>query len=235
LDNPRPEKVAVVDEVRGRLDAASAAILTEYRGLTVKDLAGLRRTLREAGGEYGIYKNTLVRFAARDLGLDSLEELLVGPTAIAFVDGDAAAVAKTLRDFARTNPNLVVKGGLLGAKVLSAADAGALAELPSRDLLLAQLAGAVAAPLQTFAGLLQALPRNLAYGLQALIDKQGGVPEAPAPEAPAPEPTEQLEGAEQLEAAAPEAAADVADEAPTSDAGESPVDTEPAPEPQEDQ
>src|SRR5947208_2983318 len=91
------------------------------------------------------------------------------------------------------------------------------------------------AALQTSAGLLQALPRNLAYGLQALIDKQGGVPEAPAPEAPAPEPTEQLEGAEQLEAAAPEAAADVADEAPTSDAGESPVDTEPAPEPQEDQ
>src|SRR3954454_24790007 len=185
LDNPRPEKVAVVDEVRGRLDAASAAILTEYRGLTVKDLAGLRRTLREAGGEYGIYKNTLVRFAARDLGLDSLEELLVGPTAIAFVDGDAAAVAKTLRDFARTNPTLVVKGGVLGSKVLTAADTAALADLPPREVLLARFAGGLAAPLQQFAGLLQALPRNLAYGLKALIEK-GGAPGAPADPAPAP-------------------------------------------------
>jgi len=192
LDNPRPEKVAVVDEVRQRLDAASAAILTEYRGLTVKDLAGLRRTLRDAGGEYGIYKNTLVRFAARDLGLDSLEELLVGPTAIAFVDGDAAAVAKTLRDFARTNPNLVVKGGVLGTKVLTAADTAALADLPSREVLLSRFAGGLAAPLQQFAGLLQALPRNLAYGLKALIDK-GGAPGAPAaspePATAAPEPT----------------------------------------------
>ena len=234
MDDPRPEKVAVVDEVRERLSSANAALLTEYRGLGVGELARLRRSLREAGGEYKIYKNTLVRFAVRELGLDGLETLLVGPTAITFVETDAASVAKALRDFARTNPNLVVKGGLLGAKVLSAADAGALAELPSRDLLLAQLAGAVAAPLQTFAGLLQALPRNLAYGLQALIDKQGGVPEAPAPEAPAPEPAEQPEAAAP-EAAVDEAAADVADEAPTSDAGESPVDTEPAPEPQEDQ
>ena len=234
MDDPRPEKVAVVDEVRERLSSANAALLTEYRGLGVGELARLRRSLREAGGEYKIYKNTLVRFAVRELGLDGLENLLVGPTAITFVETDAASVAKALRDFARTNPNLVVKGGLLGAKVLSAADAGALAELPSRDLLLAQLAGAVAAPLQTFAGLLQALPRNLAYGLQALIDKQGGLPEAPAPEGLAPEPAEQPEAAAP-EAAAPEAAADVADEAPTSDAGESPVDTEPAPEPQEDQ
>jgi len=223
MDDPRPEKVAVVDEVRERLSSANAALMTEYRGLAVGELARLRRSLREAGGEYKIYKNTLVRFAVRDLGLEGLESLLVGPTAIAFVETDAASVAKALRDFARTNPNLVVKGGLLGAKVLTAADAGALAELPSRDQLLAQLAGAIAAPLQSFAGLLQALPRNLAYGLQALIDKQGGVPEAPAPEAAAPE------------APAPEPAADVADEAPTSDAGESPVDTEPAPEPQEDQ
>ena len=233
MDDPRPEKVAVVDEVRERLSSANAALLTEYRGLGVGELARLRRSLREAGGEYKIYKNTLVRFAVRELGLDGLETLLVGPTAITFVETDAASVAKALRDFARTNPNLVVKGGLLGAKVLSAADAGALAELPSRDLLLAQLAGAVAAPLQTFAGLLQALPRNLAYGLQALIDKQGGVPEAPAPEAAAPETAAPETAAP--EAPAPEPAADVADEAPTSDAGESPVDTEPTPEPQEDQ
>jgi large subunit ribosomal protein L10 len=180
VDNPRPEKVAVVDEVKTRLSSASAALLTEYRGLDVAEIARLRRSLREAGGDYKIYKNTLVRFAARDLGLDELEAMLVGPTAIAFVDTDAAAVAKALRDFARGNPSLVVKGGLLGTKLLSAADAGALADLPSRDQLLARLAGAMAAPLQTFAGLLQALPRNFAYGLQALIDEQGGAPPAVA-------------------------------------------------------
>ena len=94
MDNPRPEKVAVVDEVRGRFGESNAAILTEYRGLKVKDLAGLRRSLRPSGGEYKIYKNTLVRLAAQGSGLDALEEMLVGPTGIAFVDGDAAAVAK---------------------------------------------------------------------------------------------------------------------------------------------
>ena len=171
MDNPRPEKVAVVDEVRQRLTSSDAALLTEYRGLKVGELADLRRSLRSAGGDYKIYKNTLVRFAVRDLGLD-LEEMLVGPTAIAFVDGDAAAVAKALRDFARTNPNLVVKGGVLGTKLLGADEARALAELPSREVLLARLAGGLAAPLQQLAGLLQALPRNFAYGLKALIDQR---------------------------------------------------------------
>jgi large subunit ribosomal protein L10 len=178
MENPRAEKVALVDEVRSRLSSSSAAILTEYRGLKVSELAGLRRALRQAGGEYKIYKNTLVRFAVRDLELAALEPLVEGPTAIAFVDGDAATVAKALRDFARTNPHLVVKGGLLGQNVLSAADAGALADLPSRDRMLAQLAGAFAAPLQQFASLLQAAPQNLAYGLRALLDQRGGVPEA---------------------------------------------------------
>ena len=177
MDNPRAEKVALVDEVRTRLSSSSAAILTEYRGLKVSELAGLRRALRQAGGEYKIYKNTLVRFAVRDLDLEALEPMVEGPTAIAFVDGDAASVAKALRDFARTNPHLVVKGGLLGQNVRSAADAGALADLPSRDRILAMLAGALAAPLQQFASLLQAAPQNLAYGLRALLDQKGGVPE----------------------------------------------------------
>src|SRR3954451_4206890 len=114
MENPRPEKVAVVTEVRERFESADAALLTEYRGLNVKALADLRRQLRPSGGEYKIYKNTLVRFAAREMGAGQLEELLTGPTAIAFVQGDAAAVAKALRDYARTNQNLVVKGGLLG-------------------------------------------------------------------------------------------------------------------------
>jgi large subunit ribosomal protein L10 len=172
LENPRPEKVAVVEEVRTKLDSSSAAILTEYRGLKVKELADLRRSLRAVGGEYKVYKNTLVRFAARDLGLQELDPMLEGPTAIAFVDGDAVTVAKALRDFARTNPNLVVKGGVLGSAILSAEDAGALADLPSREVLLARIAGGLAAPLQQFAGLLQALPRNFAYGLKALIDQK---------------------------------------------------------------
>jgi large subunit ribosomal protein L10 len=182
VDNPRPEKVAVVDEVRQRLSDAPAALLTEYRGLKVGELAQLRRNLREAGGDYKIYKNTLVRFAARDLGLE-LEELLTGPTAIAFAREDAVGVAKALRDFGRTNPALVVKGGVLGTRPLSAEQARALADVPPREVLLARLAGGLAAPLQQLAGLLQALPRNFAYGLSALIESKGGAPEAPA-EAP---------------------------------------------------
>src|SRR4051794_41229780 len=182
MENPRPEKVAVVDEVKQRLSGSGAALLTEYRGLDVTAMGELRRALRAAGGDYKIYKNTLVRFAARDLGLE-IEELLEGPTAIAFVDGDAAAVAKALRDYARTNPALVVKGGVLGDRVVDAAAAAALADLPPREVLLARIAGGLAAPLQQFAGLLQALPRNFAYGLKALVDKQGGVPEGEIPAA----------------------------------------------------
>jgi large subunit ribosomal protein L10 len=181
-EKPRPEKVAVVDEVRGRLSSSSAALLTEYRGLNVRDLATLRSAVRDAGGEYKIYKNTLVRLAVRDLELEELEELLTGPTAIAFVDGDAVIVAKSLRDFARTNPNLVIKGGILGRSVLSAADAGALADVAPREVLLAQFAGALAAPLRQMAGLLAALPRNFAYGLKALIDQKGGAPAEAAAE-----------------------------------------------------
>jgi large subunit ribosomal protein L10 len=189
MDNPRPEKVAVVDEVRERLSNAPAALLTEYRGLKVGELAQLRRNLREAGGDYKIYKNALVRFAARDLGLE-LEELLTGPTAIAFAREDAVGVAKALRDFGRTNPALVVKGGVLGNRSLSADQARALADVPPREVLLARFAGGLAAPLQQLAGLLQALPRNLAYGLSALIEARGG-PEGPAGEpGPSPEPNE---------------------------------------------
>lgn len=177
MENPRPEKVAVVEEVRERFAGSDAAVLTEYRGLSVKALADLRRQLSPVGAEYKIYKNTLVRFAARAHGVDELESLLTGPTAIAFVRGDASATAKALRDFARTNPSLVVKGGLLGTRVIDAAAVNALADLPSREVVLARLAGAFQAPLTKMAGLLQALPRNFAYGLRALID-QGGAQDA---------------------------------------------------------
>jgi large subunit ribosomal protein L10 len=181
MEGPRPEKVAVVEEVRERLTSSGAAILTEYRGLSVPQMAALRRSLRGAGGSYKIYKNSLARFAVRDAGLDELVPLLQGPTGIAFVEGDVVDVARALRDFARANPSLVVKGGLLGDSLLSAADAGALADLPSRDVMLARFAGLLAAPMQRFASLLQALPQNLAYGLKALIDERSAG--APAGEA----------------------------------------------------
>jgi len=172
MENPRPEKVATVAEITDKLKAADAAILTEYRGLSVAAMANVRRQLRSAGGEWKVYKNTLARLAAREAGAGALEDQLAGPTAIAFVKGDIAAAAKTLRDIARTNPLLIVKGGLMGETVLSAKDVETLAELPSRDTLLAMLAGAFQAPLVKTAGLLQALPRNFAYGLKALIDQK---------------------------------------------------------------
>jgi large subunit ribosomal protein L10 len=213
MENPRPEKVAVVNEVRERLDGAQAAILTEYRGLTVREMALLRQALSTVGGDYKVYKNTLVKLAIAGGRHESLESLLQGPTAIAFVSGEVSAVAKALRDYARTNPNLIVKGGLHGEGFLSAQDLGVLADLPSRDVLLARLAGAIAAPMQQLAGLLQALPRSLAYGLSALLDQKGGAPaeaEAPA-EAPA------------VEAEAPAAEAGAPAEAPAAEAEEAPA------------
>ena len=209
MENPRPEKVAVVDEVRSRFEGADAALLTEYRGINVGDMATLRRALREAGGEYKVYKNTLVRFATRELGLE-LDEMLTGPTAIAFVPqdgGDPVTVAKALRNFARDNPALVVKGGVLGEKLLSADDAKALAEVAPREELLARLAGGMAAPMQQFAGMLQALPRNFAYALSALIE-QGGAPGAPADEPSAEAAPEAPASEDETEAPAPEASAD---------------------------
>jgi large subunit ribosomal protein L10 len=201
MENPRPEKVAVVDEVREKLAGADAALLTEYRGLTVKQLAELRRALRPAGGEYKVYKNTLVRFAAREVVEDRLDPMLTGPTAIAFVQGDPAAVAKALRDYARGHQALVLKGGLLGDKIVTAKDVEALADLPSREVLLAQLAGAFQAPLVKLAGLLQALPRNFAYGLKALIDQRGGPEAVASAETPTTDPTLEPEPEQAAEAA----------------------------------
>lgn len=185
MGDPNPDKAAVVAEVREKLEASDGALLTEYRGMDVPALAALRKELRAAGGEYKIYKNTLVRIAAREHDLD-LDDLLTGPTAVAFVNakedgsaGDAAAVAKALKEFAKSNENLVLKGGVLDGAVLSADDIKALAELPSRDVLLSQIAGLLQAPLADFVGLLDAVPRDFSYALQALIDK-GGAGEAGA-------------------------------------------------------
>jgi large subunit ribosomal protein L10 len=180
MENPRPEKVSVVDEVKQRFSESNAALVTEYRGMKVSQLSDLRRAIRGNDAEFKVYKNTLVRRAAVESGIDGADELFVGPTAIAFVKGDAAAVAKQLRDHAKTNPLLIVKGGVLGSKVLTAQQVQALADLPSREVLLSQIAGAFKAPATKMAGLLAAVPRNFAYGLKALID-QGGASAATAP------------------------------------------------------
>ncbi len=224
MDNPRPEKVAVVNEVRERLEAADGALLTEYRGLTVAELAELRGALTAVGGDYKVYKNTLVRLAVADTPNAGVSDLLTGPTAIAFVQGDVSAVAKALRDFAQANPNLIVKGGVVGASLMSAADINVLAELPSRETLLAQFAGALSAPLQQLAGLVQALPRNLAYGLSALLEQRQS--EAPADEAPAAEPA--ADAAPAAEPAADAAPAEVEAESAPAGTSEAPADEAPA-------
>jgi len=193
MENPRPDKVAVVDEVREKFASADAVLFTEYRGLKVRELAELRASLRAVGGEYRVYKNTLVRRATEGLDVElDVESTLVGPTAIAFVGqkpdgtpGDAVMVAKALQTFAKSNPLLIVKGGLLGTHVLDADSAKALANVAPREELLSRLAGGIAAPMREFASLLQAIPASFAYGLQALIDA-GGAAGAPAEaEAPA--------------------------------------------------
>jgi len=168
----RPGKVSTVAEIAAKLSQAQAVFVSEYRGLNVKQLAGVRNALRPVGAEHVVYKNTLARIAVHEAGVEGLEEILVGPTALTFVTGDVAGAAKALRDSSKTLPTLIVKGGVLGGVPLSADDVNALADLPSREELLARIAGAFQAPLVKTAGLLSALPRKFAYGLQALIEKQ---------------------------------------------------------------
>ena len=168
----RQEKVSTVAEIAEKLAGAQAVFVSEYRGLNVKQLAGVRNALRPVGAEHVVYKNTLARIAVREAGVDGLENILVGPTALTFVTGDIAGAAKALRDSSKTLPALVVKGGVLGGVPLSAEDVNALADLPSREELLARIAGSFQAALGMTATLVSPLPRKFAYGLQALIEKQ---------------------------------------------------------------
>ncbi len=209
----RPEKVAVVDEIREKLADADAAVLTEYRGLKVHELAELRGALRPAGAEFKIFKNTLARRAAEEAGLADLVPMLEGPTAITFVKGDAVIAAKALRDFGKANAALIVKGGLLGTKVLVPGDISALAEVAPREELLAKLAGGFQAPMVKAAGLFQAFTRNMAYGVKALIDQRVAAGEAlPADEPPADAPAEET-SAEEAPAAESESATETPDDA----------------------
>jgi large subunit ribosomal protein L10 len=221
---PRPEKVAVVDEIKTKLAEADAAMLTEYRGLTVPELADLRAALRGSGTEYKVFKNTLARRAVADSGLDDVASMFEGPVAIAFVRGDAASAAKALREFGRNHDALVVKGGLLGTRIITPVEIEALAELPTRDVLLAQVAGAFQAPLTKAAGLFQAFTRNFAYGVKALIDQRGGAPAEAEPEATTeaePEATTEPEAPPEAEAPAAEATGSSESESPESESPES--------------
>ena len=167
----RPDKAAAVAEVADKLRESNAAVLTEYRGLTVAQLKQLRRSL-SGNATYAVVKNTLTAIAAKEAGIESLDADLKGPSAIAFVTGDPVATAKGLRDFAKANPALVIKGGVLDGNALTAAEITKLADLDSREVLLAKAAGAMKAKLYQAAYVFTAKPAEAARVIDALRQKQ---------------------------------------------------------------
>ena len=186
------EKVAAVAELTERFKDSSGAVLTEYRGLTVAQLAELRRSLGD-NATFAVVKNTLTKIAVTEAGLsDQLAPMLVGPSAIAFVDGNVVEAAKGLRDFAKANPLLVIKGGVLDGKAITPAEIIRLADLEPRDVLLAKLAGAMKASLAGAAATFNALPVQMAQLAEALRAKleaaEGPAAEGPAAESPAAKP-----------------------------------------------
>ena len=224
---PRPEKVQAVAEIKDRLDEAQAVFLAEYAGLSVKEQQALRRELRANDAEFRVVKMTLARRAAAELDIDTLDELLLGPTGLAFADGDPVRAAKALRDFARGHEVFLVKGGLLGREFLTPERVGQLADIEPRDVLLAKIAGAFQAPLAKAAGLFAALPRNTASALQQLIEKlEQQAPEEPAPTAEAPEADTEVEVAEDRTEDAEPADSDEADAVDTEAAGTEPADAD---------
>jgi large subunit ribosomal protein L10 len=223
----RPDKAAAVAELTTAFRDSSAAVLTEYRGLTVAELKELRRSLA-GNATYNVVKNTLSKIAAREAGLEALEPMLEGPSAIAFVSGDPVTVAKGLRAFTRDHPLLVIKGGVLDGSPLSADDIRKLADLESREVLLAKLAGGFVAPATQLASVLMAPVRQLAQVLGALAAKAAADPNwaggdgasatepTPASDEAAATPAEETTEAEQ--AAAP-AAEDAEGGAPAAEGG----------------
>ena len=173
-DKPvRTDKATAVAELTESFRTSAATVLTEYRGLTVSQLKALRRSLGDQA-TYAVAKNTLAKRAAADAGITGLDDLFSGPTALAFVSGDVVEAAKGLRDFAKSNPLLVIKGGVFEGRPLSAAEVGKLADLESREVLLAKLAGAMKANLSKAAATFQAPLTQMARLVAALQDKQGG-------------------------------------------------------------
>ncbi|MEK6442741.1 50S ribosomal protein L10 [Pseudonocardia sp. T1-2H] len=182
----RPDKVEAVDEIANRFRGATASVVTEYRGLSVAQLGQLRRALGE-NANFRVAKNTLVKRAAADAGVDGLDALLTGPTAIAFVTGEPVDAAKAIKDFAKANQGLVIKGGYMDGRALTTSEIEKLADLESREVLLARMAGAMKGSLSKAAGLFAAPASQVARLAQALADKKAaeGGETAPAADAPA--------------------------------------------------
>ncbi|MFD5229809.1 50S ribosomal protein L10 [Streptomyces qaidamensis] len=172
----RPDKVDAVEEMREKFRNSNAAVVTAYTGLTVAQLQQLRRSLGE-NAQYRVAKNTLTKIAANEAGITTLDDLFAGSSAVAFVTGDPVEAAKGLRDFAKDNPALVIKGGVLDGKALSADEIKKLADLESREVLLSKLAGAMKGKQSQAASVFQALPSKLVRTVDALRakqDEQGG-------------------------------------------------------------
>lgn len=201
----RPEKAAAVAEITERFKDSDAALLTEYRGLRVAEIAELRGALRGAQTEYKVLKNTLARIAVREVGLEELVDMLEGPTAIAFVKGDAVEAAKALDDAAKKFPVLVIKGGVVDGKIITADQARELAKLEPREVQLAKIVMMVNTPLQQTANVLSALLRDFGSMLVQVVGKKesgelpggtGDAPEEPAAEAAPEEPAADAAAAE---------------------------------------
>lgn len=169
---PTRQKVKAVRELKGKLQSVDGALLAEFSGLKVGEMMQVRRKLSDSGAKFGVIKNSLGRIAAREANLEDLIPFMEGSTAIAFVDGDVVGAAKGLDAAAKEYPSLVIKGGLLDGKVLTAEEAQSLAKIESRDVLLAQLAGLLVSPIQELAGLLHAPLGNLGNALYALSQQK---------------------------------------------------------------
>jgi large subunit ribosomal protein L10 len=207
---PNSEKISAVAEITEHFTNSSAAVITEYRGLTVKQVSELRRALGR-DTTYAVVKNTLTKRAAANAGVAIDNSLLVGPTAIAFVTGDPVVAAKGLRDFAKGNPLLVIKGGLLDGKTLSPAEINRIADLESREVLLAKLAGAMKALPTRAASLFQAPLSRMARLAKALEEKKPAVAAAPVTEVSQPAVLETAEETAEAPSVAPETPAEPAE------------------------
>jgi large subunit ribosomal protein L10 len=221
----KDQKAVVVDEIAEQIGESEAIFAVDYRGITVTQVAELRGRLREADTRFRVVKNSLSERAADKAGVESLKPMLVGPTALALVRGDAALAAKALNDTARRLNLLEFKGGLLNGEVLSADDVRSIARLPSRDVLYAQLVGMVAAPLTGLARGLNALISGLAIQLQAIADQ--GLVSGEAPAAPAAEPEAPTAAEPEAAAAEPEAAPTAAEPEAAVAEPEAPAEPEP--------
>ncbi|MCI8365986.1 MAG: 50S ribosomal protein L10 [Eggerthellaceae bacterium] len=169
---PNASNKEMLANIKTDLDSCSAVWVVDYRGLTVKEIQELRKVIRETGSSMKVYKNTLVHLALKEADQPTLDDLLQGPSAFVFAGEDVAAAAKAVKEYAKTNPNLELKGGLMEGKALSAADVEAIASLPSREQLMAQIAGAIAGVARGLAVTVNGVPSGLARAIQQVADQK---------------------------------------------------------------